>query len=284
MKGRKSSVKIGHIVIFFVGILFILSITLLPFYLVFVNSFRTHYEILSGQTALFPTSLRLDNYIALFRVAGGVPFSTYIFNSLKVGIGVGLLSTILACMGAYSLSRYVLYGKEVIGRMLLMIYVFPAIILVVPVYNILSKISLNDSHLGLILIHTTLVVPFCMWLLRSFFESIPKEVEEAAFIDGATRWQSLLHVILPLARPGLLTVFIYSLVFSWGEYTYALIMIDSGTKKTIPLGLAAYMSSYGNIEWGRLLAGISLNVIPILIIFLLLSRNFLKGFTEGAVK
>lgn len=284
MKVRKSSVKIGYITARFVGILFVLAITLLPFYLVFVNSFQTHFQILSGKTLFIPSTLRVDNYIALFRVVGGVPFSTYIFNSLKVGIGVGLLSTILACMGAYSLSRYVLYGKEVIGRMLLMIYVFPTIILIVPVYDLLSKISLNNSHLGLILVHTTLVVPFCIWLLRSFFGSIPKEVEEAAFIDGATRWQSLLHIVLPLARPGLLTAFIYSMVFSWGEYTFALIMIDSGTKKTVPLGLAAYMTSYGNIEWGRLLAGTSLNVIPILIIFLVLSRNFLKGFAEGAVK
>jgi ABC-type glycerol-3-phosphate transport system permease component len=284
MKVKRNRTKIGYTVLIVIGILFILIVTLLPFYLVFVNSFRTHYQILSGQTALFPTSLRLDNYIALFRVAGGVPFSTYISNSLIVGIGVGLLSTILACMAAYSLSHYVLFGKEAIGKILLMIYVFPTIILVVPVYELLSKIHLNDSHLGLILIHTTLVTPFCMWLLRSFFDSIPKEVEEAAFIDGATKWQSLLHIVLPLARPGLLTVFIYSLVFSWGEYTYALIMIDSSTKKTIPLGLAAYITSYGNIEWGRLLAGISLNVIPILIIFLLLSRTFLKGFTEGAIK
>jgi len=284
MKAKRSRAKIGYTALIIIGILFILTAAVLPFYLVFVNSFQTHYQILSGQTVFIPSTLKLDNFIALFRVAGGVPFSTYLFNSLKVGLGVGLLSTILACMGAYSLSRYVLFGKEAIGRILLMIYVFPTIVLVVPVYDLLSKINLNDSHLGLILIHTTLVTPFCIWLLRAFFKTIPKEVEEAAFIDGANRWQSLIHVILPLARPGLLTAFIYSLVFSWGEYTFALIMIDSSTKKTIPLGLSAYVTSYGNIEWGKLLAGTSLNVIPIMIIFLLPSRTFLKGFTEGAVK
>jgi ABC-type glycerol-3-phosphate transport system permease component len=283
MKIRKNNIKINYVLLY-IAILFLLFITLFPFYLVFVNSLQTHLKILRGETRLIPLTPTLKNYIALFKVAGGSSYSVYILNSLKVAIGVSLISTILSSMAAYSLSHYRFLGKEVIGKILLLIYVFPTMIIVVPVYDLLSKVGLNDSHLGLILIQTAIVAPFCTWLLRSFFEAIPKEVEEAAFIDGCNKWQSFLHITFPMAGPGILTAAIYAMVFSWGEYTFALIIIDSGTKKTLPLALSAFMQTYGNIEWGKLLASTSLNIFPILIIFLILAKNFLKGFMEGALK
>ena len=140
-----------------------------------------------------------------------------------------------------------------------------------------------DTHLAIILIHTTLAAPFCTWLLRSFFDSVPYELEEAAEIDGCGKFQAFFRICFPISAPGILTAGIYAMISSWGEYLFVLILINSGTKKTVPLALAAYMS-HVDIQWGRLLAGSALNVLPILIIFLPLTKYFLKGFMEGALK
>lgn len=270
--------------ILYAGVSLLLFINLFPFYLVFIGSLQPHADILRGATKLIPVNFTLKNYVVLFRISGGSPFSTFVLNSLKVAIGAALLSTVVATIGAYGLSRYQFYGKEVIGRMLLLVYVFPTIIVVLPVYDLMAKLRLVDNHLGLILIHTALAAPFCTWLLRSFFDSVPHELEEAGLVDGCGKWKAFLHIVVPISAAGILTTAIYSMVASWGEYTFVMTLIDSGSKKTVPLGLSAYMQTYGNIEWGKLLAGTALNVIPILAIFLPLVRFFLKGFMEGALK
>jgi len=280
---KRSSLKIGTVALY-LAVTVLLFVNLFPFYWVSISSLQPNLEILTGKTRLIPTKITLVNYAnLLFETAGVTAFRHYILNSLKVSIAVALLSTLIASMGAYGLSRYQFYGREVIGRMLLFIYVFPTILIIIPAYSLMAKLRLVDTHLALILIHTTLSAPFCTWLLRSFFDSIPGELEEAAALDGCNRWQSFLHIITPIAAPGILTAGIYAMVTSWGEYIFVLVMINSGAKKTVPLALAAYMS-HVDIQWGRLLAGSVLNVIPILLIFLPLAKYFLRGFLEGALK
>jgi len=277
-----NKVCINNILFFIVIVL--LVIDLFPFYWVFISSLQPNYEILVGRTKLFPKNITFENYInLLFETAGITAFGHYIFNSLKVSISVALISTLISVMGAYSLSHFSFIGREIIGKMLLFIYVFPTIVIIVPAYGIMAKLHLVDTHLSLILIHTTLVSPFCIWLLRSFFESVPKELEEAAQIDGYSKFKAFINITLPLSAPGIVTAMIYALITSWGEYLFNLILINSGTKKTVPLALSAYMS-HVDIQWGRLLAGCALNVIPILIIFLPMVKYFMKGLMEGALK
>jgi len=276
-------IKMGSLILC-LAVSVLLFVNLFPFYWVCISSLQPNLEILTGRTRLIPSNITLTNYAnLLFETAGVTAFRHYILNSLKVSIAVALLSTLIASVGAYGLSRYQFYGKEFIGRMLLFVYVFPTILIIMPAYDLMAKLRLVDTHLALILIHTTLAAPFCTWLLRSFFDSIPGELEEAAAIDGCSKWKSFLHILVPLAAPGMLTAGIYAMVTSWGEYIFVLVMINSGTKKTVPLALAAYMS-HVDIQWGRLLAGSALNVIPILVIFLPLAKIFLKGFLEGALK
>lgn len=270
--------------ILLVVLIVILLIDLFPFYWVFISSLQPNIDILTGKTKLFPKKVTLKNYAdLLLETAGVTAFRHYILNSLKVSFVVALFSTVISILGAYGLSRYQFYGREFIGRMLLFIYVFPTILIIIPVYEIMSKLHLVDTHLSLILIHTTIAAPFCTWLLRSFFDSVPYELEEAAAIDGCGKFQAFFRITLPLSAPGIFTAGIYAMITSWGEYIFVLIMINSGTKKTVPLALAAYMS-HVDIQWGRLLAGSALNVIPILMIFLPLTKYFLKGFLEGALK
>ncbi len=270
--------------IFILVIVVILFIDLFPFYWVLISSLQSNIKILTGKTRLFPSRITLKNYAdLLLETAGVTAFRHYILNSLKVSLAVAILSTGIAILGAYGLSHYQFHGREFIGRMLLFIYVFPTILIIIPVYGIMSKFKLVDTHLSLILIHTTLAAPFCTWLLRSFFDSVPLELEEAAKIDGCNKFQAFIRIALPISAPGILTAGIFAMITSWGEYIFVLIMINSGTKKTVPLALAAYMS-HVDIQWGRLLAGSALNVLPILMIFLPLTRYFLKGFMEGALK
>ncbi|MBA7481289.1 Inner membrane ABC transporter permease protein YcjP [subsurface metagenome] len=265
-------------------ILIFLVIDLFPFYWVFIASLQSNIEILTGRTKLFPSNMTIANYSELlFETTGITAFRHYILNSLKVSLSVALLTIFISVLGAYSLTHFNFYGKDIIGKMLLFVYVFPTIVIIVPAYGLMAKFHLVDTHLSLILMHTTLAAPFCTWLLRPFFESVPKELEEAAEIDGSSKFKTFLHILLPLSLPGILTVGIYALITSWGEYLFSLVLIDSGTKKTVPLALSAYMS-HVDIQWGRLLAGCILNVIPILLIFLPLVKYFMKGLMEGALK
>jgi multiple sugar transport system permease protein len=259
-------------------------IILTPFIFTVVGSFQGENNLNKGNFQLIPRQVTLQNYAdLLLENLGLLAFRFNLFNSFKVGIGVCLLSIIIAVMGAYSLSHFNFRGKEVIARSMLFLYVFPTILMISPIYGLLAGMGLIDSHLGLILVHTTLVSPFCIWLLKSFFDALPPEVEEAAIIDGASRLTVIRRIIIPLTAPGILTIGIYALIYSWGEYTFSAIIINSAKNKTIPMALAGYMVQH-SFKWGRMLAGTALNFVPLVCIFMPLLNNFLKGFTAGAVK
>lgn len=266
------------------AVLVFLFVCLAPFVWVFVASFQPSQQILRGQVSLVPNPFTLKNYIPLFALDLGIKnFHRYILNSLLVGFGTAFITSIISSLGAYGLSRYEFPGKNILSRMMLFIYVFPVILVSLPVNEIMAEVNLVDSYLGLIIIHTALAAPFCTWLLRSFFDSIPESLEESASVDGAGRLQSLVYIILPLAAPGVVTAGVYALVSSWGEYMFVSILISSDSLKTLPLGIAMYTSEQ-YIEWGQLLAGTVLTFLPLFLLFMPLSRLFLKGFMQGALK
>lgn len=254
------------------------------FVLTVVASFQSEADIKTGKFTLFNADWTLQNYADLLLEDTGVTAFRYnLWNSLVVSVGTSLLTVLVSVLGAYGLSHYQFKGKTVISKAMLFMYVFPTILLISPIYSVMASLNLLDTHLGLILIDTTLVAPFCIWLLESFFDSIPHSVEEAAAIDGASRWRIIWNIIIPLAAPGILTVAIYAMIYSWGEYTFAALLINGNENKTVPLALAAFMA-HTDQKWGRLLAGCSLNFVPLLCMFMPLLKNFLKGFTAGAVK
>jgi multiple sugar transport system permease protein len=272
--------NIWALIIIWVFVLIIIS----PFILTLDASFQDSKNLNVGDVKLIPIEVTLQNYSDLLLAdEGTMAFRFNLFNSFKVGIGVCLLSVIISVLGAYSLSHFKFRGKEVISRSMLFLYVFPTILMISPIYGLLADIGLIDNHLGLILVHTTLVTPFCIWLLKGFFDAIPHEVEEAAIIDGASRLSIIRRIIVPLAAPGILTIGIYALIYSWGEYTFASILINRAVNKTIPIALAGYAVQH-SFQWGRLLAGVALNFVPLICIFMPLLKSFLKGFTAGAVK
>ncbi len=266
------------------GVVMFLIITLFPLSWVFIGSIHSTSDLLQARVSFPPRNPTFGHYLELFRVQYGVKlFPRYVVNSLKIGVSVAALTMVLATLGAYGLSRYRFRGRETLARLMLFVYVFPPSLLLVPIYVLLARLKLIDAHFGVILVHTGLTAPFCTWLLRSFFEAIPRELEESAAVEGASWYQILFHILLPLASPGVVTAGVYALVTSWGEYMFSINLLRTGAKWTVPAGLATYMTEQA-IEWGQLLAGTTLTALPILIIFFPFAKSFLRGFLEGALR
>jgi len=278
-------------VIVYILVIVLLTVILFPFYWMFISSLKPIEEIMTRNPTLVPIHPTLSHYIDLINPAalyggwerGGRFFLIFIQNSLIVAGGSTAISLFLSILGGYSLARFRYKGRELVAGSMLFIYMFPGVLLLVPIYELMSEAHLLDTYLSLIIVYVTFSAPFSVWLLRSFFETIPIEIEEAAMVDGASRLGAFFRVMLPLAGPGIVTVATFSFITAWGEYMFSSILMFTDTMKTVPTGLAMYMG-YQYIEWGMLLTGSVVTVIPVLLLFLPLANLFLKGLTAGAIK
>ncbi|NLU36743.1 MAG: carbohydrate ABC transporter permease [Clostridiales bacterium] len=264
-------------------ILIIVLAAVLLFIYIFSSSFKPISEIMT-RPKFFPQNPTLENYKTLFfSRTPSRNFPKFIANGLVVSLFTSLLSTIVAVFAAYALSRYDYPGGKTIHRSMLFAYIFPTIILLVPVYKLFTDLGLIDNFVGLVLVYTSLAVPFCTWILVSFFEAIPKETEEAARVDGASKWMAFIKIVLPMSAPGMVTVATYAFITAWGEYAFASVLLRGNLSKTVPLGLVDFTADQ-YIEWGPLLGGSILVIIPVFLLFLPISGYFIKGFTAGALK
>ncbi|MEN3187087.1 MAG: carbohydrate ABC transporter permease [Atribacterota bacterium] len=254
-----------------------------PFLYIFLSSFKSMREIMLRAT-LLPKDFTLRNYRTLVFARTPVrDFSRFLYNSFVVSLATALCTLVVASISGYSISRNTRLKRGFTTRLLLLLYVFPTVILLVPLYKAFASLGLYDNLVSLVIVYTALAVPFCAWLLVSFFDSIPRDIEESASIDGASSTVIFGRIILPLAAPGLVTAGAYSFITAWGEYMFALVLINSNLKKTGPLGLATFAAEQ-YIEWGPLLAGAILIMLPVFLLFVPISGYFIKGFTAGAVK
>jgi len=255
-----------------------------PFVYIAFSSFKPLKEIMTVRPAFFTHQPTLKNNQTLLLARTPIRnFPLFLYNSFKVSLGTALFTLVLACLGGYGLARYRYPGKELLARMMLFIYVFPTILLLIPVYKMFSHFNLLDTHFALIIVYTALAAPFCTWLLNSFFRGIPAELEEAAMVDGAKGLTIFFRIVFPLAAPGILTAGAYAFITAWGEYMFALVLLMTSARRTAPLGLATFTAEQ-YIEWGPLLAGSWLIILPIVVCFLPLAKHFIKGFVAGAVK
>ena len=264
-------------------IVLVVVILISPLLYIFVSSFKPVKEIM-GKVHVFPKQPTPKNYQSLLFARTPVrDFPRILLNTLYVSTLSAILSIALSAMSAYAISRTRELRTGIISKLLLFIYVFPTIIVLTPMYQLFAGIGLWDSYIGLVILYAGLASPFCTWLLVSFFESIPKELEESAQVDGASAPKRFMRIVLPLTMPGVITVGAYAFITAWGEYMFALVMINSSAKKTAALGLATFTAEQ-YIEWGPLLAGSIIIILPIFIIFLPVSKLFIRGFMAGAVK
>jgi ABC-type glycerol-3-phosphate transport system permease component len=257
-----------------------MAVVLFPVYWIVVSSLKPTAELISPTPTFWPRQITWEHFVTLFRASS---FSTYLWNSTLVSLLTVGVVLVLSILGAYSLSRFRYPGREWFGRLILFTYIFPAMLLLIPMYSIMQQVRLSNTLTGLVIVNVMISLPFGVWVLKAFMDSIPLELEEVSMVDGAGRLQALGYVLLPLVLPGLGTVAIYSFITSWAEYMFPLILIVDDAKKTVPLGLAQWMSMY-SVEWGAITAGVTVSMLPTLILFALVGRSFIRGLTQGAVK
>jgi ABC-type sugar transport system, permease component len=250
-----------------------------PYFWTFITSITPQNELGKG-LSLWPDEATFDAYRQLLTETS---FLRFLMNSFVVAAGTVLLTTTFALLAGTALSRYEFRGRRIVLFGVLVVQLFPAVLLVVPLYSELRALGLLDSLLGLILVHTTFALPFSTWLMKGFVDQIPKELEEAAYMDGASRLQSFIHVILPLSKSGIAAAGTYAFIYSWNEFIYALTFTTSDAARTIPVGLRLFIGE-NTIRWEFLTAGGILAAVPIIIGFMFAQKSLVAGLTAGAVK
>jgi len=254
--------------------------TLFPFYWMVLTSIKPTSDIFANPPLFRPSAIVLDHYQSAFAVT---PMAHYLINSLIVALSTTALSIILAGLSGYAFARFTFRGKQAALLLILLTQMFPAALLVIPMFIILNDLHLIDTYGALIIADTTFALPFSIWMLKGFFASIPSELDDAARIDGCSRLQAFWRIILPLAAPGLAATACFAFILSWNEFLFALNFTASDSARTIPVGLALAVSPYYN-DWGRLNAQAVMFTVPTLLLFLAMQKYLVKGLTAGAVK
>ena len=274
MKNKKS-----YIIIYLIIFIFI-AISLYPILRVLTISLRPGDNLLNESLRIIPKDASFDNYVKLFTEK---PFLIWIRNSVLVTIVVTILGVVLASLAGYSFSRFRFPGRKAGLLGLLVTQMFPATMLLLPLFIMISKLNLINSFLGLIIMYSASALPFCIWLMKGYYDTIPFSLEESAMMDGANKFFAFRKIILPLAAPALVITALFSFMTAWNEYVVAAQVLWYDDMFTIPLGLK---SLQGNMttEWGMYAAGALLISIPVIILFLVLSKWLVSGLTLGSVK
>ncbi len=260
-------------------VLAFLAFALLPWLWMLLCSIRPERDLMRSPIVLWPDSLTLINHIELLR---RTTFAQNLRDSLIVAVGAVSLGLTLALPAAYAFSRFRFRGRQVLRLQFLVINMFPVVMLILPLFVVMRDLGLLDTYFALISGHATFTLPFAIWLLTSYFDGIPVELDHAAMVDGATRLQALRLVVFPLAMPGVIAVGLYLFITSWNEYLFAL-MLAGRNVRTVTVALQLFIGE-NQIQWGLLMAGGTLVSLPATILFLFAQRRLVAGLTGGAVK
>ncbi|MBK8033493.1 MAG: ABC transporter permease subunit [Chloroflexi bacterium] len=253
---------------------------LFPFYWIFVTSFKTDLQIQRFTSIYVPDPWTFEQYRSLL---SDTPFLTWFRNTLIVAVSSTALSIVIAALAAYALARLRFLGAGLLTTLLLITYLLPASLLFIPLYRILTDLGAINNYSSLILTYPTFLMPFATWVMMGYFRSIPVELEEAALIDGTTRFGAFRRVTLPLAAPALLSVTLFAFTNAWNEFLYAFVFITSDSLKTLPVGLQLLV--FGDIyPWGQLMAASLMMAIPVVIVYIYAQRYLVGGLTAGSVK
>ena len=258
----------------------LLVVVSFPFYWMTITALKSETQMRSLLSMFWPDPVVLDNFRHLL---GQTDFMAWFKNSVLVSVSSTFVATAIGTLGAYSLARLSFLGRAFMSSAVLITYLVPPSILFIPLYAQIRNLGLADSLAGLIAAYPSFTVPFVTWLLMGYFESIPVELEEAAMIDGATRFGAFRRVILPLAAPGVLAAGLYAFTQAWNEFLYALVFITDVKLRTLPVGLSSFITGdvYG---WGYLMAGAVLTTLPVIAAYIYLQKYMVEGLTAGSVK
>jgi len=256
-------------------------VLLFPFYWMGTTAFKPNAELLSREgNPFWVAAPTLDHFKKLLF---DTPYPEWMWNTVIVSVVSTLFSLTASVFAAYAIERLRFKGSKQTGLLIFLAYLVPPSILFIPLATIVFKLGIFDTRWALILTYPTFLIPFCTWLLMGYFRSIPYELEECALIDGATRWQILVKIILPLAVPGLISAGIFAFTLSWNEFIYALTFVSSSEVKTVPVGVVTELVEGDVYHWGSLMAGALLGSLPVAIMYSFFVEYYVAGMT-GAVK
>lgn len=275
MREPKLITVLRHIVL-----LVFVAIALYPALNVLSISLRPDNRLRSSDLSIIPADATLSSYKQLFT---DQPFLRWLGNSLIVAAGVTVTGVALAAIGGYAFSRFRFVGRNTTMLAILTTQMFPATMLLLPLYIVLAKLQLINTYLGLMVFYTSTALPFCVWQMKGFYDTIPSSLEEAARIDGCSRGMAFWRVILPLAVPGLVITALFSFMAAWSEYIVAAQVMQDEDMFTLPLGLKSFQASMST-QWGLYAAASILVSLPVVVVFLMLSRFLVSGLTLGSVK
>ena len=270
-------------ILFYVLVLIILVITLIPVFWIINNSFKTRNEIIASKPVWFPKKPTMRNYDKIFfPVKGELSGWNGIRNSIIVASSSTILALIFGSMAAYSFSRFDFKGKDNIAFWALSTRMFPPAATVVPIFRIFTWLGLIDTHLSLTIAYLVFNLPFALWMMRGFFNDIPREIDECAMVDGCGRLRALWQVVMPMALPGIATTAIFCFLFSWNEFLFSMIL-GGQYARTLPASFPGLVTPHGTY-WGQLCAAAGVVTVPIIILAAILQRYLIRGLSLGAVK
>jgi ABC-type glycerol-3-phosphate transport system permease component len=255
-------------------------IVLVPTLWMVSTAFKPNDEVMVTPPQWIPNVPTWESFI---RIWNDYPFATYFANSVYIVLAATVISLVFSAMAGYGASRFRFRGKSAFLTFLLVTQMFPSIMLLIPFYKVLKTLGLIDTHMGLILVYISFTIPFCTWMMMGFFQGIPKELDEAATIDGCGRIRTFVQIILPLSLPGIAATAIYSFLQGWNEYMFALILTTTEEMKTLPVGIGQ-LNGFYKIVWNDMMAASFVSSLPLVILFLFLQKYFISSLTAGAVK
>lgn len=277
MKKKKSFVK--NLLTLYLPLIIILLFILFPFYWTFITSIKPESE-LYGKITYWPTTVVWENYRDLFTTT--VNFISAMKNSFITATLTTIVSLTASTLAAYAFSRYRFRGRRFLMALFLSNNMFPTVLLLIPLYSIMRKLSLLYTPWALVLAYTTFTLPFSVWLLNGFLNDLPLSLEEAALVDGCNRRKAFFEIILPILGPSLVATGVYIFMTSWNEYTFA-VMFTNNASRTIPVALKSLIGQLG-VDWGLMTAGGIVTIIPVCIMFFFAQKRLVEGLTAGAVK
>mgnify|MGYP000938641567 FL=1 len=264
----------------YAAILFYLSFALFPLYWLLKIAITPDQLIFTEGTALWPSDATLGNFA---KVIWQTDFLRFFRNSLIVSLASAAITTVIAAGAGYAFSRFRFRGQKLIIALMLLTQMFPLLMIIAPIYKIVAALGLLNSLSSLVLVYAAFNVPFATFLMQSFFDGIPKDLEDAAMMDGCTRFQALRTVILPLTLPGLGATLGFVFTAAWSEVLFALMLIRSEDSMTFPVGMLTFVSKF-SVDWGQMMAAGVLALIPSCLFFIFIQRYLVQGLTSGAVK
>lgn len=279
---RGANPRIERWLYFYIPMAFALFFLVGPFYWMLITALKPDSELYDGaKSPLYPATPSLDHFRFLFE---RTDILVWIKNTMMVATLSTAIALLMGVPAGYALARLRFRGSEFIGTAIFVTYLVPTSLLFIPMVEVMAQLHLDDSIWSLVVVYPTFLVPFVTWLMSGYFRTIPTELEDCARIDGMTRLGAMLHIAIPLARPGILSAGIFAFTLSWNEFIYALTLVTASSERTIPVGVLVQLTRADFYFWGPLMAGALLGSIPVAIVYSFFVDQYASGLTAGAVK